>query len=207
MFKLTIVSFVLNPTVIKKTKKQIIIQEAATLIRDKGYVAMTMRDLATQVGMEAASLYNHIKSKEEILHEICFSLADIYTKKMSEVKASKKSPIDKIQSIVELGITINSKSAPLASVMNDEWRHLSSPEKEQFLDMRKSFEHDFIEIIEEGILKGELKPVDPTLALYTILSSMRWLQHWYYADNGFPYEDIKSNIVNMIFNGLSASDN
>jgi AcrR family transcriptional regulator len=187
---------------IKKTKKEIILQEAASLIRDKGYVAMTMRDLATQVGMEAASLYNHIKSKEEILHEICFSLADIYTDKMDEVKYAPITPIEKIKAIVELGILINTKSAPVASVMNDEWRHLSSPEKERFLRMRKAFEDSFIEIIQEGIDIGEIREVDPSIALYTILSSMRWLQHWYYSDKHIPYEDIKSNIVNLIFTGI-----
>ena len=56
----------------KPSKRQIILEEAAKLFKDKGYGGTSMRDIAGQVGMEAASMYNHIKSKDEILEIICF---------------------------------------------------------------------------------------------------------------------------------------
>ena len=58
-----------------KTKKQLILEAAARLFRDKGYAATSMRDLARAVDLKASSLYNHIGSKEEILQnisEICY---------------------------------------------------------------------------------------------------------------------------------------
>ncbi|WP_255397275.1 TetR/AcrR family transcriptional regulator [Reichenbachiella sp. 5M10] len=177
-------------------------EEAARLFREKGYVATTMRDLASEVGMEAASLYNHIKSKEEILNEICFSLANTYGAKMDEVYATSDTPIEKIKKLIALHIQINSMSSPLATVMNDEWRHLTEPCKSQFLEKRKQYERRFTDIIEEGIKRGEIKNVDSKIALYTLLSSVRWLQHWYHANRELDVTDIKGNIMEMFFAGL-----
>ncbi|HCT23363.1 MAG TPA: TetR/AcrR family transcriptional regulator, partial [Chitinophagaceae bacterium] len=49
------------------SRKDIIVSKAASLFREKGYKATSMRELADAVGVEAASLYNHIHSKTEIL--------------------------------------------------------------------------------------------------------------------------------------------
>ncbi|UXP30876.1 TetR/AcrR family transcriptional regulator [Reichenbachiella agarivorans] len=187
---------------IKKSKKHIIIEEAARLFREKGYSATTMRDLAAQVGMEAASLYNHIKSKEEILNEICFSLARTYSSKMQEVYYSDYTPISKIKKLIALHIQINSMSSPLATVMNDEWKHLTEPCKTEFLDMRKKYEYQFIDIIQQGIDKGEIKNMNPRIALYTLLSSVRWLQHWYHANQEHNVNDIKKNIMELFLSGM-----
>ena len=58
----------------KSSKREVILIKAATMFKDKGFAASSMRDLAETVGIEAASLYNHIKSKSEILVS-CFCRA------------------------------------------------------------------------------------------------------------------------------------
>ena len=48
---------------------------SATLFKEKGYSAVTMRDIAQAMDIKAASLYNHIKSKQEILVLIIIEIA------------------------------------------------------------------------------------------------------------------------------------
>lgn len=189
----------------KKTKKQIIIEEAATLFREKGYSATTMRDIAAKVGVEAASLYNHITSKEQILSKICFSLAENYTTQMNIIISTDESSIDKIKELLFLHVEINAMSSPLASVMNDEWRHLSEPERGEFLEKRRTYENQFISIIEQGIADGSLVVMDAKIALYTMLSSIRWLQHWYHANRDMEVESVKDTIVGLLLNGIQKS--
>ena len=68
-------------------RKEVILEKAAHLFRKNGFNATSMRDLAENVGVEAASLYNHINSKAELLQEICFKIANKFTEHMDEVMA------------------------------------------------------------------------------------------------------------------------
>ncbi len=47
-----------------------ILATAAQLFRLKGYAASTTRELANLLGIQRASLYYHVSSKEEILYEL-----------------------------------------------------------------------------------------------------------------------------------------
>ena len=78
-----------------ETRKEEIVRVAAQLFKEKGYSAVTMRDLAAEMGIKAASLYNHITSKQDILQTIIISLAEEFTEGMNKVIRSEKSSIEK----------------------------------------------------------------------------------------------------------------
>ena len=82
------------------TRKDVIVSKAAILFREKGFKAASMRDLAESVGVEAASLYNHIKSKTELLHELCFSVANRFLQKLDEIESEPIPAIQKIEKIL-----------------------------------------------------------------------------------------------------------
>lgn len=51
-----------------------LIEVALKLFRENGFHGTSMRDIAAGLKVEAAKLYNHIASKEEVLHQTCFGL-------------------------------------------------------------------------------------------------------------------------------------
>jgi len=59
-----------------------IINSAILLFSDKGYSKVSVRDIAKEVGIKAASLYGHFKSKKEILH----SLYDYFFENQDKVR-------------------------------------------------------------------------------------------------------------------------
>ena len=80
-----------------KNRKEEIYAVSAKLFRNKGYAAATMRDIAELVGIEPSSLYSHIKSKEEILMNICMTCAADFDEGMHKVLQSDLSISDKIE--------------------------------------------------------------------------------------------------------------
>src|SRR5947208_1572116 len=71
-------------------RKDQITQIAQNKFREKGYRAVSMRELADEVGIEAASFYNHFASKESILKEICFRMADEFFNELEKVIVEEK---------------------------------------------------------------------------------------------------------------------
>lgn len=58
--------------------KDNIMYQALTLFSDRGYEGVSMRDIASKVGIKAASLYNHYKSKEDIFNSIIEEMSRRY---------------------------------------------------------------------------------------------------------------------------------
>ncbi len=186
----------------EKTKKEIIVEEAAKLFRDKGYKATSVRDLAQQVGLEASSLYNHIKSKEELLQKICFQNARRFLNGIKAVEEADLNITEKVEALIRLHVQIAAEDITSVTVFNDEWRHLSEPSLSEFLEMRRDYENRFKSIIQTGIEAGLFKALHPTIVLNTILTSTRWIHYWYKPDRGISEQELENNILQLLLEGL-----
>src|ERR1041384_8313480 len=88
----------------KASKKELILKKAALMFREKGFAATSMRDLAETVGIEAASLYNHIRSKNEVLEAICFDVANRFNTNMDAIEISQSDSISKLETLLRFHI-------------------------------------------------------------------------------------------------------
>lgn len=190
----------------EKTKKQIILEAAAELFRDKGYPATSMRDLAQAVSLQASSLYNHISSKQEILREICFSNARRFLLGIDHIEQHHRSATARVAALIELHIQIATEDFTSITAFNDEWRHLEEPSLSRFREWRKQYEARFRRIIETGMENGEFRELDPQIALYTVLSSLRWVYDWYGPNRRLSAGKLSESIINIIMGGLRRTD-
>lgn len=186
-----------------KTKKQIVFEAAAELFMEKGYLAASMRELAERVGLEqASSLYNHLKSKEEVLRKICLENADKFIAGITAIEQSVTAPIEQLKALIHLHISIATEDPTSVTVFNDEWRHLSEPYLSNFLSKRKDYENRFKTIIEAGIQNGSFKKVNANIALYTILTSIRWIHYWYKPERNVSVEKLEADVFSLLIEGL-----
>jgi len=187
----------------KKTKKEIVFEAAGKLFMEKGYLAASMRELADRVGLEqASSLYSHLKSKEEVLRKICFDNAYKFINGISEIEKKEISSAQKIKQLISLHIRVAIDDFTSVTVFNDEWRHLSEPYLRDFLALRRDYENRFKQIIEEGISSGEFKKTHSTVALYTMLTSVRWIHYWYNEERNLSLEALEKDISTLLLKGL-----
>ena len=182
-------------------RKDEIVRVAAKLFKEKGYSAITMRDIAKALDIKAASLYNHIKSKQDLLKIIIISIAEEFTDKMQIVCSSKETSIEKLQKIVALHVDIAYKNPYSMGALNNDWMHLEE-ELEYYLKLRNSYENNFRNIIKEGIKTGEIINTNAEITVFSILSTLRSLYLWIPKKEGLTAEELTKNLNQVLISGI-----
>ena len=185
-----------------ETRKDEIIKTATILFKEKGYSAVTMRDLATAMGIKAASLYNHINSKQDILKAIIISLAEEFTEGMSTIKQSNGNAINKLEEIVRLHVDIATKNTHGMASLNNDWMHLEE-QLEYYLELRKKYEKDFIDVIKSGIKSKEIIDSKPEVIMFSFLSTLRSLYLWIPKKEDLNSVELAKNLSKVLINGVN----
>ncbi|EDP97577.1 TetR/AcrR family transcriptional regulator [Kordia algicida OT-1] len=184
-----------------ETRKEEIVRTAEMLFKKKGYSAVTMRDIAQAMGIKAASLYNHIQSKQQILSEIIIKIGEDFTEGMAEIVAAELTSIQKLEKIIGLHVKITMKNPSRMATMNNDWMHLEE-KIDYYLQLRRNYEESFRQILKEGIEKQELKAVNPEIILFSILSTLRSLYLWIPKKEDINQEDLLQTLSKVLLKGI-----
>ncbi len=185
----------------KETRKEQIIQISAKLFKEKGYSAVTMRDIAKALDIKAASLYNHITSKQDILKYVIISLAEEFTEGMNIIYGSTKSNIDKLHQIVALHVDIAYRNPYGMASLNNNWMHLEK-DVSYYLELRNSYEDNFRSIIKSGVATGELVNTNPEVTLFSMLSTLRHLYLWIPKKEDVNPKELSENLSQVLIHGI-----
>jgi AcrR family transcriptional regulator len=185
-----------------ENRKAEIIYTASKLFKEKGYSAVTMRDLAKEMGIKAASLYNHISSKQEILSTLIISLAEEFTEGMNIIINSDKNSVEKLKQIINLHITITSNNQFGMASLNNDWMHLEAT-LNYYLKLRKNYENNFRQIINDGIKNNEIINENAEVVLFSVLSTLRSLYIWLPKKEDLKLKELSNNLNNIILNGIN----
>lgn len=184
------------------TRKEEIVKTAAKLFKEKGYSAVTMRDLASVMGIKAASLYNHINSKQDILNEIIISIAEEFTYGMKLIQSNEDSCIEKLKKIIQLHVRISSDNIYGMASLNNDWMHLED-ELGYYQKLRLDYESDFMLILKQGIAAGEIIDAKPDVMMFSILTTLRSLYLWIPKREILSLDELSQNLTQILIEGIN----
>src|SRR5690606_7480476 len=186
----------------RSAKKELILKTAATMFRERGFAASSMRDLAEKIGIEAASLYNHIQSKAQILEEIITGVAELCKNHLINIDKNNSTSLQKIESLIRFHTNMMIHHFEEYSVMVSEWMHLEKDKLNLFAQARREYVKRMEAIVQEGIDKGELKPIMPYVVVLNILSAVRGLEFWHRSAKSHSAKEIEENMVAHLIGGI-----
>jgi TetR/AcrR family transcriptional regulator, cholesterol catabolism regulator len=183
-------------------RKREILAASQNVLKEKGYAATSVRDIAKALSMEPASLYSHFKSKEEILKITCFDMADKLEIGIAEVNDIYFNAEEKLRTAINLHVKVLTQNLNSAMIFIRDWRNLTGKSLDQFILKRNAYEAGFREIVQTGINEGIFNETDKKFAALTILSSVNWIVEWYKEDGSLSSEQIATKLSDFILSGL-----
>tara|TARA_R110002051_G_scaffold280349_1_gene341969 strand:- start:30833 stop:31417 length:585 start_codon:yes stop_codon:yes gene_type:complete len=190
----------------KNSKKEIFFKETLKLIHKKGFKATTMRDIAKQMNFEVANIYNYIDSKEALLENYVLGITEEFTSYMNNIIDSSFSPKDKLKMVISKHVQFTFEKPYQLSLMANEWRNLKEPALSDYTSKRNNYLTKLSLIIEEGIEKGEFRPMNVEIATNSIVSSLRWSYNKYVDNTKTPINpiELEKQIMDFVFMGVKA---
>jgi TetR/AcrR family transcriptional regulator, regulator of autoinduction and epiphytic fitness len=151
-----------------KAREEAIVQVVNRLLAEKGFDAMTVDEVAAQVGIAKASLYKHFSSKEDLAAAAMVRVLRLAQAFVETVPATL-APVDKLKAVVRwmLGVKLAGDMPSLPN-QNSSLRAALLAHKD-YMDTLIHVSDTLGEWIEAAQAAGELNPALPPIAvLYTL---------------------------------------
>lgn len=174
------------------------------LIFEHGYSAMSLRQLAAEVGIQAGSLYNHISTKQELLFDLVQDHINELLRRLDLALQDKERPVDKLRAFVAFHVTYHMTKKREVFIANSELRSLEPRNYEAIVALRGAYERRLADILAEGVSAGEFEVVDIQVATFAILSLLTGLCTWYRPGGRLTKEAIVAAHEKLVLSGVSS---
>lgn len=190
----------------RRLTQQAIVTAAAELFARNGFGATSLDEIAEQLGASKASLYYHIKNKEEILRLIFLTVLTVSEEPLRQITEANQPPHEKLRRAIEHQTAVAANRSPAMIVFYREQPHLTGPFAGEIILRKKAYERYFEQIIEEGQNAGVFQPdADPKIVTFGLLGMCNWLSQWYQSSGQYSPQQIAEIFANTIEKGLLLS--
>lgn len=191
----------------RKATKSLIYQHALKLFATRGYARTSLREIADAVGIEAASLYTHIKSKQALLYDLMeFGNRDLLERLKAAAAPLAGSPLAQLYVLTRENVISHCRHRDQTTVVFNEIRELEGAQREQIVAIRRKIEELFSACLEQGISRGEMRAVDVRLTVFEILAIGRGAAGWYREPGRRSPEEIGEEYADHVVRSVAATD-
>lgn len=155
-------------------------QAALRLIHRHGFAAMSLRDLAAEVGIRPGSLYNHITTKQGLLFDLMQGhMTALLAETDAALAAAGPAPLDRLRGFIAHHVLYHLERKREVYIANFELRALEPANAARILAMRHDYEARLIGLLEEGVAAGLLAMRDVRVSAYAMLAMLTGVCTWY----------------------------
>jgi TetR/AcrR family transcriptional regulator, cholesterol catabolism regulator len=176
--------------------------KAAEIFHEQGFDATSMSTIASAVDLTKAGLYYYIESKEDLLFAIMnYAMERLETTVIEPSRATADSQ-QRLESIITSHGRLLTEGNKAITILTDEIEGLKPKHRKQILD-RKRVYFDFVRGTLDSLkAEGKLRPVNTTVATFSLFGTLLWLPRWFRPDGRLTKEQVIAEIATIAAGGL-----
>jgi AcrR family transcriptional regulator len=179
---------------------------AASLIARHGYDAVSMRQLAAQVGVQAPALYRYFPTKEELLYTLMDGHMRGLLASWASARPAQPDPVGQLAAFVRNHIRFHVERRHSTQVSNMELRSLSKERLSAVLRQRSAYEKELRKILRDGAEAGDFLVDDVTLTAMAIIQMITGVIVWFRPDERLSVRQVTDTYLTMTMRLVGAPD-
>jgi|TARA_B110000285_G_scaffold33249_1_gene34812 AcrR family transcriptional regulator len=164
-------------------------QAALVLFARHGFAAVTMRQIAANVGVQAGAIYNYTPDKQNLLFDLLHGhMVDLLSK--WAVELVPKNPIAALDHFVAFHLDFHIKRPELVFISYMELRNLSEANFKAIVEQRRIYEKIIYNLILSGVVSGDFLVPDPKITSLALIALLTGPVDWFREDGRLTSDEL-----------------
>lgn len=191
-----------------KIKREEIVQAASRLFKERGYKGVTLAQVAEVAGVDRATIYYYVGSKEELLRVAVEHLVDRNAMEAQRIFRAKELNVqEKLVKLVEMLMVSYEEHYPHMYVyIQEEMHHVGDDGSEWAKAMTRHTRHwetIFIKLMEEGVAQRLFRTdIPPVIAVNALFGMLNWTHRWFKPGGKRDAHEVARCFNEIFFKGM-----
>ena len=187
------------------SRREELLDLAATMFAERGLRATTVRDIADSAGILSGSLYHHFKSKEQMVEEVLRDFLDWLFGRYQEIVGSETSPLERVEGLFMASFEAIEHRHAQVVIYQDEAKRLSSLPQFAFVDERNLQQRTmWLDILKQGVAEGFFRPDLDVDLVYRFIRDTTWVSvRWYQPGGQLTAEQVGRQYLAIVLGGIT----
>lgn len=177
---------------------------AVRVIAKHGFQAASLREIAKEVGIQAPSLYNYIKSKESLLYELLREPLEAMIAEYRALTEGVADPTARLEIFTHVHLNFHLNSRLEVFIGNMELRSLSPAHYRKITGLREEYAQLLQSIIEDGVKTGTFVAPEARVVTLVMLGMLSGVCNWYKPNGPMSSAEMMRLHLNLAFRALGA---
>lgn len=187
------------------TSREAIIAAAKDNFQSRGYHGTSIRDIARDADMTAASIYHHFPSKQHILQHIMETgLKTVISRTQSALVRAGQSPAEQLEAVVRAWVHFHMSNTAEALISSTEIRSLDAVGHRLVVSLRDQQQQLFRDIIHRGVNDGVFTTPYPVEASRAIINMGVAISSWYRPNGALTPDQLADRYVSIAWGAVGA---